>query len=72
MTIVLVLGIALFVLDKMNVDMKIYYKQTCDEMNGTLITYSGSNCDNCKLGGTYCKVNNGTEVDITIRNVSSS
>ena len=74
MVSILVIGIGFFILDKVFVDMKLYYEQTCDEMNGILVTYSGCNCGRIvecgceKVGGTYCKLNNGTEIDITIRN----
>jgi len=75
--IILLMVIGFFILDKMNVDIQEYYEKTCYEMNGRLVYYSGCqpepftsnrNCD--KESGTYCKLDNGTEIDITIRNAT--
>jgi len=76
--VIIVMLIGILILSKMNVDIEEYYQKTCDEVNGYLVAYSGCSCDGffvkceCeKEGGVYCKLNNGTEVDITIRDAVS-
>ena len=73
--ICLIVFVFFLMLGGMKLQMEEYYQNTCDEMNGTLIFYSDcqtipfTNVSDCeKEGGVYCKLNNGTEVDITIRN----
>ncbi len=76
---ILVIAVGFFMVYKMDLSMSEYYEKTCGEMNGELVAYSGCqpepftgerNCE--KESGTYCKLNNGTEVDITIRDAVSS
>ncbi len=64
----------ILILEQLGVGMQEYYKETCDEMDGTLIFYECQNllwvtpCSELKTG-MWCKLNNGTEIDITIRNI---
>ena len=72
-----IVGVCLFVLSQMNIQSWNYYKDTCDKYNGTLITYecynNPMNAGFCDLDttkkGQYCELNNGSEIDITIKNV---
>ena len=74
----IIIFIVILILRNMGNQIDNYYQETCNEMNGSLVVYSGCNCDGyfvecgCEYeGGVYCELNNGTKVDITIRNAES-
>ena len=78
----LIVFLGLFIVNKMDSQIESYYQRTCMDMNNAktnpqLVTYSGCNCgsfvscDNCHKAGTFCILENGSEIDITIRNVSN-
>ena len=78
----LIVFLGLFIVYDMDSQIELYYQRTCMDMNNAktnpqLVTYSGCNCgsfvscDNCHKAGTFCILENGSEIDITIRNVSN-
>jgi len=69
--IIIIIFMFILVLSKFNTGFQEYSKQICDKMNGTLIFYEcqcniGSDCEDLKCGN-YCKLNNGTEVDVNFK-----
>lgn len=56
---------------EMNIQGWIYAKRECDKLNGSLIIYECYNYPYlpCEKFGEYCKLNNGSEIDLTIRNI---
>ena len=63
------------VLNKLGETLKNHSEEECNSMGGELIFYECfnspiSNCAKIKTGN-YCRLSNGTEIDVTIRNAIS-
>jgi hypothetical protein len=73
-TFSIVVGIIILILAQVPIQEERFYTEMCNEMGGTVTMYECFNSGNgfCDLdttkNGVYCSLQNGTEVDMTIRN----